>query len=1481
MSTRLLPIPERAALSPSRGRFRRLGGALLLFGLLLSGLPAAAQIIYGLSGTDLTSINVASPTQRSRRPITGIRPGQTLVGIDFRPATGQLYALGYNPDSTKVLVYTLDFSSPSTVTANRVGGGFTFNLGTAADRIGFDFNPTVDRIRVVSTNEADLRLNPVTGERTNTDGAIAFAGPTPAPGENPFIATAAYTNSFIGATTTTLYTIDEQRAMLFRQVPPNNGTQVFVANISSTPPVNSPGTTTDLDIYTNPTTRAQKAYLNINTPDPDRPGQFITFLYALNLTNGSTQLEGVVGGGSPFDPPTNANPAPGVTDIAVQIVRAPSSMAGQLLYGVTANNTLISFYSGDPGNIVSAVPITGIAPTQNLVGTDFRPNTGELFGLGYRAANGESRLYTINLSTAVATPLGATNFTLDLGSTRAAINGIGFDFNPTVDRIRVTGVNTRNYRLNPNNPSAAPVEDGNLNFVGGTTGTPTIGSVAYTNSYAGSTSTQLYDIDDARNQLFEQTDPNAGQLTARGGTNLFPATGLVSDLDIYFDAVARTNRAFAVSGADTAQASTLYTVALASGTSTSNGVVGLGIPVRDLSAFIAPLTQPAFSGRLFYGIAGSNLISFTSDNPTNIRTAVNFSGLAAGQTLAGLDFRPLDGMLYAFGYNASTSTGQLYTVNLTTAALTPVGTGQTYSLGTASGVGFDFNPAADRIRIVGANGNNYRVVPTTGALATVNDGPTGRALSAGAYTNNDNNAATGTILLGYDQVTNEVVSFSDPNAGTNSPLGSSGIIVNPATGVDFDIYTDLTTPATPVNTGFATATPTTSDFDFLYDVNLTNGSFFPIGQIGNGTNLSGLAAFLTPAPVVVAGLTWTGATSTDWGTASNWSPMQVPTATDDVTIPNTTNDPVVSNAQQARNVTLGSGATLTTANGGMLTVNGSFTNNGGTTLGSGTGTIAFNGPAAQTISGTTTFFMNLTGGPSGLTTTAPIQVQRVLTLNGNLTSNGNLTLLSNATGTAMVVNNGTAGIIGSITVQRNITSANTGLGYRHYSSPVKGTSFADLATAGFTPVVNPAYNSSPTPGTETPFPTVFGYDQSRVNTSGNPSPQDFDKGFFSPNSLSDSMRVGFGYTVNIPGTETVDFVGSPKNGNLTLSGLSHGGQARSGYQLLGNPYPSPIDWDLVGRSNVDAAVYVFRSSGPYTGTYGSYVANSGGVGTNGVTDELPVAQGFFVRVSTPNSNNGVVSFSNAARLTAPRSPSAVFQRGASVSSPLVRLDLADATGRADDAVVYFAAGATSSFDSDFDAYKLQAGSNLLLASEVPGNTLAINGLPALTTADVLVALRVSTPQPGTYTLRATELANLPAGTFAYLRDMQTGSVSDLSQSAGYSFRTVAGAAPTGRFTLVITQQRILATTPTALAEQVSLYPNPARSQVTLSRSAALAQQITDVTLVNALGQVVLRRTLPANAATTQVLQLGGLAKGVYTLRLNSAAGVVAKRLVVE
>jgi hypothetical protein len=156
-------------------------------------------------------------------------------------------------------------------------------------------------------------------------------------------------------------------------------------------------------------------------------------------------------------------------------------------------------------------PITGLGASETIYGIDFRPVNGQLYALG-----SSSRLYTINSASGAATMVGTLPLTTLLSGT-----SFGFDFNPLVDRIRVISNTGQNLRLDPNTGLLA-ASDGGLN-----PGMPSISAAAYTNNFAGTTSTALFDIDFASDKLYKQDPPNMGTLVEIGalGVNVDAANG--------------------------------------------------------------------------------------------------------------------------------------------------------------------------------------------------------------------------------------------------------------------------------------------------------------------------------------------------------------------------------------------------------------------------------------------------------------------------------------------------------------------------------------------------------------------------------------------------------------------------------------------------------------------------------------------------------------------------------------------------------------------------------------------------------------------------------------------------------------------------------------------------------------------------------------------------------------------------------------------
>ena len=526
--------------------------------------------------------------------------------------------------------------------------------------------------------------------------------------------------------------------------------------------------------------------------------------------------------------------------------------SAQTIYGVSGTN-LVSFSAGDPCMVQSSVAITGVAADQTISGLDFRPNTGQLYTIGYNDSTGQARLYTVDLTTGVATAIGAAAVTLAPGMGR-----VSFDFNPTVDRIRVTGSNGANFRLHPVTGAIAAT-DSNLAFSAtdiNVSTTASIGAVAYTNSFPGTGTTTLFNYDVNLNVLTTQNPPNAGTLNTVGSIGPgFIGLTTSSDLDIYFDPATRTNTAYLVRNDSSTASTTLYTVNLTNGSATSVCTLDTGVVVQYIAVQTKGVETAPLTGSLVYAVtANNNLISFDSENPSQLQSIVQVTGIVAGQVLCGLDFRPATGALYGLAYNATTGDAQIYTINPTTGVATAVSDAPV-SLGTGLGsIGFDFNPVVDRIRVTGSNGSNFRINPITGAIAStdstlnfaggdVNQG--NGSIGASAYTNSFL-GTTATTLFNIAQGLGVLTTQNPPNNGVLNTVGTLGIQLDTTDrSFDLDILYDQTTQS---NVAFLAANALGSNTDVLYQVNLTTGAATAVGSIGLGVRVKSIAVGLDSLP---------------------------------------------------------------------------------------------------------------------------------------------------------------------------------------------------------------------------------------------------------------------------------------------------------------------------------------------------------------------------------------------------------------------------------------------------------------------------------------------------------------------------------------------------------------------------------------------------------------------------------------------------------
>lgn len=224
--------------------------------------------------------------------------------------------------------------------------------------------------------------------------------------------------------------------------------------------------------------------------------------------------------------------------------------------------------------------------------------------------------------------------------------------------------------------------------------------------------------------------------------------------------------------------------------------------------------------------AEGTLVCFSETAPRASRTIGYVTGLVDDTALIGIDFRVQDGLLYGVGnaggvYSIDTANANATLVNRLTQALD----------GTSFGV--DFNPAADRLRIVSDTGQNLRHNVNVGGVTLADGalnytaGTTATGVVAAAYTNNDLDALTATTLFDLDSNLDQIAIQSPPNNGSLAATGKLTVDAGDASG--FDIYSSLRAGATDGNRGFAILT--TGEDTAFYRVTLTTGKAKYVGKI--------------------------------------------------------------------------------------------------------------------------------------------------------------------------------------------------------------------------------------------------------------------------------------------------------------------------------------------------------------------------------------------------------------------------------------------------------------------------------------------------------------------------------------------------------------------------------------------------------------------------------------------------------------------------
>ncbi len=333
---------------------------------------------------------------------------------------------------------------------------------------------------------------------------------------------------------------------------------------------------------------------------------------------------------------------------------------------------------------------------------------------------------------------------------------------------------------------------------------------------------------------------------------------------------------------------------------------------------------------------------------------------------------------------------------------------------------------------------------------------------------------------------------------------------------------------------------------------------------------------------------------------------------------------------------------------------------------------------------------------------------------------------------------------------------------------------------------------------------------------------------------------------------THDYVGPLNTGSVIIPGLTRTNISdadKSGWNLIGNPYPSVLDWNSVAKTNLNTAIY--RANGSDWAIYNS------GVGVPNSTSNQYIApgQGFLVQVAV-GTTGGSIIMDNSARVH----NSATFFKKASVTN-LARLQVSG-NSYTDEAVVRFASDATSEFDGNYDAHKF--------FSEIPGSAqiytlgsspLAINALLPETTE---VPLGIRANIAGTYTIAATQLLDMPSAT---LEDTQTGIFTDLS-AGSYSFTAGPGEKEV-RFILHFNTSVTSLTDPAKSLANIYSYQKTAFIDLK-------DQAKGNILIYNVSGQLI--RTQAASKGMNEVKLPN---TGIYMVKVITAKSTMVKKIWIE
>ena len=586
----------------------------------------------------------------------------------------------------------------------------------------------------------------------------------------------------------------------------------------------------------------------------------------------------------------------------------------------------------------------------------------------------------------------------------------------------------------------------------------------------------------------------------------------------------------------------------------------------------------------------------------------------------------------------------------------------------------------------------------------------------------------------------------------------------------------------------------------------------------------------------------------------------------------------VEQVQNSGTLTIAAGATATLNGGatGSGFIKGSTTSNlviGGTST---SGTYNFD----QSTPGTTNVLKDLTLNGSTTATlgntlniTAGATAGTVIVGSGTtLTTGGNLIIKSNATGTARIgTSSGT--ISGDVVVERYLPA--TRRAYRFLAAPVTTTggvyaSWQESGTNATGLGIHVTGIASATGGVD----ATFGLDKTLTGSS---SMFTYNGSAWAAvtNTKTTQLTPGAGFRVLVRGDRTTDLYASstPAATATTIKATGVVGQgeitinAVAGFNLLGNPYPSSIDWNTTGwgtarnATNVYDAIYIYNPANVASVSSMTYPVYLNGVSTNGGSNIIRSGQAFFVEAAAGAS----IKFLETYKST---EVTGGFFRSA--TPEMMRVTYMQNNEHLDDIVIRYNDDAQASFDPRFDAISMGGDANGL-ASFKNADRLAIHTRPTAVGKDS-IALSVRNTTTGNYQLKFSEMEGFAASTDITLLDKFLNVQYDVKQDSIVNFEITTDVNSKGddRFWLFYNHKSTGINQQALAKNKINVYPNPASSVINLSLKLAANQKSTyTYNIYNQLGAVVHTGEVDFADGKQAQVNIDAFSAGVYFISASN------------